>query len=198
MAGAMPLPLIRRRVERLGLGPRIAYVVPAGPVDGGTDGTSNLFAGAELRFTPSLFDRQLSFTGEGGVYVLRDVEPLSATSPFGMASAGEVTVSTRIVPLLGGAVWRVKLGSDRRAAFAGANGGVVLTTRTEEVDFRAPTRTSDTRAGAQARVGYEQKVGPGRTVLEASYLHVTAGEESDLNDTYLGGAFVGMQYRLIF
>jgi hypothetical protein len=33
--------------------------------------------------------------------------------------------------------------------------------------------------------------------VEASYLHVTPGED-ELNDTYLGGAFMGLQYRFVF
>lgn len=193
----MPLPLIRRRVERLGLGPRVAYVFPTGAVDTGGDAGSNVFAGAELRFTPSIFERALSFTAEGGVYTLRDVEPLNATTPFGISTEGNVTVSTRVVPLLGGTLWRVKISGDKRAVFAGANGGVVLATRTEEVDFRDSRSTSETRFGAQARVGFDQKLGPGRTVIEASYLHVTAGED-EVNDTYLGGALLGLQYRFVF
>lgn len=197
MAGMpiMPLPLIRRRVERLGLGPRVAYLIPAGAAD---PGTSNVYAGAELRVTVPAFERRLAFTAEAGTYTLTDTEPLNATSPFGVSTENEVKISTRVVPLLGGAIWRVKLGSgDRQAAFAGANGGIVLTTRTENVEFRGDTTTSDTRFGAQARVGFERKMGPGRTVLEASYLHVTEGEDG-LNDTYLGGALVGLQYRFVF
>ena len=193
----MPLPLIRRKVERLGLGPRVAYVFPTGAVDGGSEENSNIYAGAELRFTPSFFERALSFTAEGGVYTLRDVEPLNATSPFGIATEGEVRVSTRVVPLLGGTTWRMKISGDKRAVFVGANGGVVLATRTEEVEFRGPTTTSETRFGGQGRVGFEQKLGPGRTVVEASYLHVTPGED-ELNDTYLGGALLGLQYRFVF
>lgn len=191
----MPLPLIRRRVERLGIGPRVAYMIPAGAVD---PGSSNVYAGAELRVTVPAFERSLAFTAEGGTYTLTDTEPLNATSPFGVATENEVTVSTRVVPLLGGAIWRVKLGSnDRQAVFAGANGGIVLATRTEEIEFRGATSESETRYGAQARLGVEKKIGPGRTVLEASYLHVTPSEDEQ-NDTYLGGAFLGLQYRFVF
>lgn len=193
----MPLPLIRRKVERLGIGPRIAYMVPTGAVDSGGDATNNLFAGAELRFTPKLLDRRFSVTLESGTYKLQDVEPLNSTSPFGIATAGEVVVTTQVVPVLSGLVFRQKIGSDRQALFVGANGGVVLATRTEEVDFRAPRHSSETRLGGQGRIGYERKMGPGRTVVEASYLHVTPGED-ELNDTYLGGAFMGLQYRFVF
>lgn len=193
----MPLPLIRRRVERLGIGPRVAYVIPTGAVDAGSDGTSNLFAGAELRFTPAMLDRRLSLTLEGGTYKLQDVEPLNSTSPFGIATEGEVKITTQVVPMLSGLVFRQKLGSEKQAVFAGANGGIVLATRTEEVDFRPARSSSETRFGGQGRIGYERRMGPGRTVVEASYLHVTPGDD-DLNDTYLGGAFMGLQYRFVF
>lgn len=194
----VPLPLIRRRPERLGLGPRVAYVVPAGAVDAGGDATTNLFAGAELRFTPQMFDRRVGVTLESGAYKLQDTEPLNATTPFGVSTAGDVKVSMQVVPVLGGLVYRQRLGSgDKQALFAGANGGVVLATRTEETEFRDPRRTSETRVGAQGRLGYERRMGPGRTVLEASYLHVTASDD-ELNDTYIGGALVGLQYRFVF
>lgn len=194
----VPLPLIRRRPERLGLGPRVAYVVPTGAVDTGGDATSNLFAGAELRFTPLMLDRRVGVTLESGAYKLQDTEPLNATTPFGVATSGDVKVTMQVVPVLGGLVYRQRLGSgDKQAVFAGANGGVVLATRTEETEFRDARRSSETRVGAQGRMGYERRIGPGRTVLEASYLHVTESED-ELNDTYIGGAFLGLQYRFVF
>ncbi len=198
-------PLIRRKVERLSLGPKVAAVVPAGSVSppGGGD-LSNLYLGAEMRFTFPVLERRFSIGAEAGQYTLRDVENAYATTPFGATLETEVEVSTRVTPILAGAQWKMKMGGDRRAVFFGAAGGPVLTSRTETVTFRDPVQSEEMRFGAQGRLGFEQKLGPGRAVIEASWIHVTESAKKDETsatqtiDPYLGGALLGLQYRFVF
>ena len=141
-------------------------------------------------------DRRISLCAEAGQYQLKDVAPVQNTSPFGATLDADVTVTTKVTPIVGTVVYKVKLG-ERRALFAGAGGGPIVTSRTEEIAFRNPTTTSGTRFGGVARAGAEQKLGPGRVVIEGSYVHVLSG--SDPKDTtYLGGGLFGVQYRFIF
>jgi len=197
---AMALPggtLIRRRVERLSLGAKVAAVVPAGAVDPlYGDGTTNVYLGAELRATLPVMERKISLCAEAGTYQLKDIASVQNTSPFGSSLDADVTVTTKVIPIVGSVVYKVKL-SEHRALYAGAGGGPVLTSRTEEIAFRNPTTTSETRMAGIGRAGAEQKVGPGRVVLEGSYIHVLSGKDPR-DTTYLGGALVGLQYRFIF
>lgn len=190
-------PLIRRKAERLSLGTRVDAVVPAGSVDPlYGDGATNVYVGAELRFTFPQMDRKLSLSAETGSYQLKDVAPIAVTGPFASTIDTDVTITTRVTPVLGSLLYKIKLG-EKRALFASGGGGVVLTSRTEEVSFRDPTTTADTRPAAVGRAGFEQKIGPGRVVVEGAYLHVVPGTGQN-KDTYLGGGLFGLQYRFIF
>lgn len=196
LEGGVPvMPLIRRRVERLSLGIKSMAVVPTGPVDPiYGEGLTNVYFGAEIRYSMPFAQRRFGVALEGGRYELLDREVVTATDPFGSSISEDVTVHSSIVPLMADFVFKQPFGGRKRAVFAAVGGGVAFLDQEEEVAFRPTTRSSQTQFGARGRLGFEQKIAGNFLVLETSYLHLLNAS----GEPFLGGAFAGLQYRFVF
>ena len=191
----MPMLLIPKQVERLSLIPKVGAVMPLGAVDPpAAGGIDNLYLGAELRYSLPMLERRLSLGLDAGTYRVRDTEALVGTTPFHASVDDEVEVGWRVTPVVLGAAYRLT-SSKRFGLYAGAGGGVAAISRQEKVEFRAPDTKTQSAPVAQARLGAEQRAGPGRIVLEVSYLHVVNDLEAD---PYLGGPLAGIHYRFAF
>lgn len=192
----MPMiPLIPKQVERLSLVPKIGAMVPLGAVDGPqAGGIDNLYLGAELRYSLPMMERRLAIGAELGTFRVRDTETIAGTTPFRASVNDEVEVGWRVTPILATAVYRLA-GSKRAGLYAGAGAGVAAISRRETVALRAPDTTTTTAPAAQARLGVERRAGPGRVVIEASFLHVMNDAETE---PYLGGPLGGIHYRFAF
>ena len=190
-----PIPLIPKQVERLSLIPKIGAMMPLGAVDGpAPGGMDNLYLGAELRYSLPMLERRLSVGADVGTYRVQDSEAIVGTTPLRASVDEEVEVGWRVTPVLASAVYRLA-GSKRAGVYAGAGAGVAALSRRETVEFRAPDTTTSTAPAVQARVGVERRAGPGRVVIEASYLHVVNDPDTE---PYLGGPLGGIHYRFAF
>lgn len=187
------IPMIRKSVERFSVGAKAGLLVPAG-AEQGFGGFQNLYAGAELRFTPPQLERRLSIAVEGGVYQVRDRETIGGVEPIGPSGGGDIVIATRVSPLLAGVGYRFELGGTyavRTAAGLGAS----FNARTEQVRFRPDRSRTEARPAAFVRAGLDRRIGRGRAVaIEAGWLHDFAGRD----DGYVGGFVSTLHYRMLY
>lgn len=187
------IPMIRKSVEKFSVGAKAGVVVPGGADLGWGGGSQNLYAGGELRFTPPQLERRLSICLESGIYELHESRTIVATQPIGSNDAGDLSRSTRIVPLLLGASWRVPIGEET-ALHAGAGAGMGFTRRIESVRFRSDRTTTGSVGAGYLRFAADRKIGRGRVLaLEGTWLHA-AGDDP----TYLGGFVTTLHYRVTY
>lgn len=187
------IPMIRKSVERFSVGAKAGMFVPAG-ADQGFGGFHNLYAGAELRFTPPQLERRLSIAIEGGVYRVRERETILGAEPIGSSEGGDVVIGTRVSPLLVGAGYRFEAGDDW-ALRASAGAGASFHVRTEKVRFRGDVSRNETRPAVFLRGGVDRKIGRGRAIaIEAGWLHDFAGT----GDEYVGGFMTTVHYRVLY
>lgn len=186
------IPMIRRSVEHFSVGPKGGVIVPVG-ADVGWGGSQNLYAGAELRFTPPQLERRLSLGIEASIFEVRDRDTIVGAQPIGSSEGGDVVISTRVVPVLAGVSYRFPIG-ESAAVCAGGGAGAAFARRTEHVRFRANTTESGASGAGFLRLAADRKVGRGRAIsLEATWLHSPAS-----GGAQLGGLTTAVHYRLVY
>lgn len=186
------IPMIRKAVERLSIGPRAGVVIPARG-DLAFGGLANVYAGAEVRFTPPQLERRLSLCLEAALYEVRDRDAIVGAEPIGSSAAGDVRTATRVVPVMAGLRYRLPI-ADSLGLHAAAGGGAAFLRHTERVGFRDDRATSNATGAAYVRVGADRKIGRGRALsLDVSWIHPL-----DASRGYGGGLVTGVHYRLLY
>ncbi len=165
------------RGSLIGMGPRVGYVTNFGKV-------SSFLLMVDATYRPDVWERNLSFGIEGGVY-WDDREQQSADD------SEVVSTSIRGVPLLARVAYRFPWSPI--AVYFGLGGGVVVAHTEVQSASAGKAETGKGLGAVCGAAGADLALGPGRFVAELEYLY-TFGSDLAVKGN-LGGLLISAGYR---